>query len=97
MVELPQGVVVEVRRGGHNALSQLAGDMSRLDISGHIRIERKPKDLMPRVSQIIIHDGMPKIAIHESESIKTGLDALLEIENDATTIDALISLHELSE
>ena len=40
---------------------------------------------------------MPRIAIHESDSIKTGLEALLEIENDATTIDALISLHELSE
>ena len=96
MVELPQGVVVEVRRGGHDALSQLAGDMSRLGISGHIRIERKPKDMMPRVSQIIIQDGVPKVAIHESDAIKMGLDALLEIENDATTIDALISLHELS-
>ena len=97
MVELPQGVVVEVRRGGHDALSQLAGDMSRLDISGHIRIERKPKDMMPRVSQIVIHNGIPKIAIHESDSIKMGLEGLLEIENDATTIDALISLHELSD
>ncbi len=97
MVELPQGVVVEVRRGGHDALSQLAGDMSRLGISGHIRIERKPKDMMPRVSQIIIHNGIPKIAIHESDTIKLGLEALLEIENDATTIDALISLHELSD
>ena len=97
MVELPQGVVVEVRRGGHDALSQLAGDMSRLGISGHIRIERKPKDMMPRVSQIIIHNGIPKIAIHESDTIKMGLEALLEIENDATTIDALISLHELSD
>ena len=71
MVELPQGVVVEVRRGGHDALSQLAGDMSRLGISGHIRIERKPKDMMPRVSQIIIQNGIPKIAIHESDTIKT--------------------------
>ena len=97
MVELPQGVVVEVRRGGHDALSQLAEDMSRLGISGHIRIERKPKDMMPRVSQIIIQNGIPKIAIHESDSIKMGLEALLEIENDATTIDALISLHELSD
>ena len=70
MVELPQGVVVEVRRGGHDALSQLAGDMSRLDISGHIRIERKPKEMMPRVSQIVIQNGIPKIAIHESDLIK---------------------------
>tara|TARA_B100001564_G_scaffold245576_1_gene208232 strand:+ start:8220 stop:10235 length:2016 start_codon:yes stop_codon:yes gene_type:complete len=97
MVELPQGVVIEVRRGGHDALKQLAGDMSRLNVSGHIRIERKPKELMPRISQVIIQDGMPKIAIHESDAIKMGLEALLEIESDATAIDALISLHELSE
>ena len=97
MVELPQGVVIEVRRGGHDALRQLAGDMSRLGVSGHIRVERKPKELMPRISQIVIQDGIPKIAIHESDAIKTGLEALLEIESDATAIDALISLHELSD
>ena len=97
MVELPQGVVIEVRRGGHDALRQLAGDMSRLEVSGHIRVERKPKELMPRISQVVIKDGMPKIAIHESDVIKTGLEALLEIESDATAIDALISLHELSD
>lgn len=97
MVELPQGVVIEVRRGGHDALRQLAGDMSRLGVSGHIRIERKPKELMPRISQVVIRDGIPSIAIHESDMIKTGLEALLEIESDATAIDALISLHELSD
>lgn len=97
MVELPQGVVIEVRRGGHDALKQLAGDMSRLNVSGHIRVERKPKELMPRISQVIIQDGMPKIAIHESDAIKMGIEALLEIESDATAIDALISLHELSD
>ena len=87
MVELPQGVVIEVRRGGHDALKQLAGDMSRLNVSGHIRVERKPKELMPRISQVIIQDGMPKIAIHESDAIKMGIEALLEIESDATAID----------
>lgn len=97
MVELPQGVVIEVRRGGHDALRQLAGDMSRLEVSGHIRVERKPKELMPRISQVVIQGGIPKLAIHESDAIKVGLDALLEIESDATAIDALISLHELSD
>jgi len=96
MVELPQGVVIEVRRGSHDSLRQLAGDMSRLGISGHIRIERKPKELMPRVSQIVINNGVPAIAIHESDVIQMGLEALVEIESDATALDALISLHELS-
>jgi hypothetical protein len=88
MVELPQGVVIEVRRGGHDALRQLAGDMSRLQVSGHIRVERKPKESMPRISQVVIKGGYPSIAIHESEIIKTGVEALLEIESDATAIDA---------
>ena len=44
LVELPQGVVIEVRRGGHDVLAKLSSDMSRLGISGYIRIERIPKD-----------------------------------------------------
>lgn len=95
MVELPQGVVVEVRRGGHDALAKLSADMVRLGISGYIRIERRPKELMPRVSQVIIHDTQPKVAIHEADAVLGGLEALLEIERDSTALDALISLVEL--
>ncbi|MEC7255801.1 MAG: DUF835 domain-containing protein, partial [Candidatus Thermoplasmatota archaeon] len=96
MVELPQGVVIEVRRGGHDALAKLSADMMRLGISGYLRIERRPKNLLPRVSQILILDGQPKLAIHESDLVLGGLEALLEIERDAATLDALISLIELS-
>ena len=95
MVELPQGVVVEVRRGGHDALAKLSADMVRLGISGYIRIERRPKELMPRVSQVVIHDTQPKVAIHEADAVLGGLEALLEIERDSTALDALISLIEL--
>ena len=94
-MELPQGVVIEVRRGGHDALAKLAADMMQLDISGYIRIERRPKELMPRVSQVVIHDAQPKIAIHEGEAVLGGLEALLEIERDSAALDALISLVEL--
>ena len=94
-MELPQGVVIEVRRGGHDALAKLAADMMRLDISGYIRIERRPKELMPRVSQVVIHDAQPKIAIHEGDAVLGGLEALLEIERDSAALDALISLVEL--
>ncbi len=94
--ELPQGVVIEVRRGGHDALAKLAGDMARLGVSGYIRIERRPKDMIPRVSQVVIHESQPKLAIHETEVIIGGLEALLEIERDSTALDALISLVELS-
>ena len=96
LVELPQGVVIEVRRGGHDALAKLSADMIHLGISGYLRIERRPKNLLPRVSQILIIDGQPKLAIHESDLVLGGLEALLEIERDAATLDALISLIELS-
>jgi hypothetical protein len=96
MVELPQGVVIEVRRGGHDVLTKLSSDMSRLGVSGYIRIERRPKDKIPRVSQVIIHESQPKLAIHETESVVGGLEALLEIERDSAALDSLISLVELS-
>ena len=96
MVELPQGVTIEVRRGGHDALAQLSRDMNSLGISGYIRIERRPKELMPRVSQILILDGIPTLALHESDNIFVGLEALLEIERDSMALDSLISLVELT-
>ena len=96
MVELPQGVTIEVRRGGHDALAQLSQDMNSLGISGYIRIERRPKELMPRVSQILILDGIPTIALHESDILFVGLEALLEIERDSMALDSLISLVELT-
>lgn len=96
MVELPQGVIIEVRRGGHDALVQLSRDMNSLGISGYIRIERRPKELMPRVSQILILDGKPTLALHESDILFVGLEALLEIERDSMALDSLISLVELT-
>ena len=96
LVELPQGVVIETRRGGHDVLAKLFGDMSRLGITGYIRIERRPKHKTPRVSQVVIHESQPKLAIHETESLIGGLEALLEIERDSAALDALISLVELS-
>ena len=95
MVELPQGVVIEVRRGGHDALAKLAGDMTTLGISGYIRIERRPKGIIPRVSQVVINDAIPRIALHEADLLLTGLEALMEIERDSTALDALVSLVEL--
>lgn len=96
LVELPQGVVIEVRRGGHDALAKLFSDMARLGISGYIRIERRPKNMIPKVGQVLIHESQPKLAIHEAEAVLGGLEALLEIERDSSVLDALISLVELS-
>ena len=93
MVELAQGEVVESRRGGADILARLTNDMARLGRSGHIRIERRPKGIMPRVSQIVLREGRPILALHESDKLLTGLEALLEIESDCSALDATISLH----
>ena len=93
MVELAQGEVVESRRGGADILARLTNDMARLGRSGHIRIERRPKGIMPRVSQIVLREGNPILALHEADNLLTGLEALLEIESDCSALDATISLH----
>jgi len=93
MVELAQGEVVESRRGGADVLARLTNDMARLGRSGHIRIERRPKGIMPRVSQIVLREGRPILALHEADNLLTGLEALLEIESDCSALDATISLH----
>ena len=93
MVELAQGEVVESRRGGADILARLTNDMARLGRSGHIRIERRPKGIMPRVSQIVLREGRPILALHEADNLLTGLEALLEIESDCSALDATISLH----
>jgi len=93
MVELAQGEVVESRRGGADILARLTNDMARLGRSGHMRIERRAKGIMPRVSQIVLREGRPILALHESDKLLTGLEALLEIESDCSALDATISLH----
>lgn len=96
MVELPQGDVIEVRRGGPESLRLLSTDMARLGTSGYIRIERRPKEQMPRIGHIAFKEGKPMFALHEADVISMSLEALLDIENDAALLDALLAIHELS-
>jgi len=95
MVELPQGDVTEVRRGGPETLRLLSIDMARLGTSGYIRIERRPKEQMPRIGIIAFREGKPMLALHEADAITMSLEALLDIESDAVLIDALLAIHEL--
>ncbi|MDG1537172.1 MAG: DUF835 domain-containing protein [Candidatus Poseidoniaceae archaeon] len=95
MVELPQGDVTEIRRGDRDALRLLSADFAKLATTGFIRTERKPKEQMPRVGHILFVEGHPILAIHEAEAIVFGLEALLEIEDDAAPLDALVAIHEL--
>ena len=95
MVELPQGDVTEVRRGGPESLRILSMDIARLGTSGYIRIERRPKEQMPRIGLIVFLEGKPMLALHEADAITMSLEALLDIESDAALVDALLAIHEL--
>ncbi|MGB1990599.1 MAG: DUF835 domain-containing protein [Candidatus Poseidoniaceae archaeon] len=94
MVELPMGNIIEERRGGTGALSTLLNEMVKLGVNGYIRCERTPKDMMPRVGQVVIQHGEICIAIHEEKAILEGVDALIEIESDCQELDCLIQLIE---
>jgi len=92
MAELPRGSMLETRRGGPDVLRTLVKDFFSESQSGYIRIERIPKERLPRIGQIIISNGEPLSAIHEQEAIHLGIDALIEIEEDAMHIDAILTI-----
>jgi hypothetical protein len=92
MAELPRGTMIETRRGGPDVLRTLVMDFLSQSQDGYIRIERIPKDRLPRVGQIIISNGEPLSAIHEQEVINLGVDALIELEEDAMHIDSIITI-----
>jgi len=95
MVELPQGDVTEVRRGGPDSLQLPSSDIARLSTTGYLRIERRPKEQMPRIGHIAFKEGIPMMAVHEATSISMALEALLDIESDCALLDSLLAVHEL--
>ena len=97
MVELPHGIIVDERRGSATILNTLVGEMTKLGSDGYIRCERTPSDSMPRVGQVMISKGVVSAAIHESDVILEGLDALIEIEADSMEIDSRLQSVESSD
>ena len=94
MVELPQGNIIEERRGGAGILATLVNEMVKLKSSGYIRCERTPTEAMPRVGQVVVSNGSVSAAIHESDAILEGVDALIEIETDCLELDCVLQLIE---
>ena len=94
MVEFPQGHIIEERRGGASVLASLIAEMVKLDSSGIIRTERKPENMMPRVGQVIVQKGAMIAAIHDSEEVIEGLQALVEVEDDCLELDCIIQISE---
>ncbi|MDC0056286.1 DUF835 domain-containing protein [Deltaproteobacteria bacterium] len=94
MVELPSGNIEETRRGGPDVLQVMVQDLVSSSADGYIRSERKPESSLPRIGYLVFREGQPAMALHEGEIIRLGLDALMELEEDAMSIEALLTLHQ---
>ena len=96
-MELPHGIIVDERRGSMTILSILVDEMIRVKSNGYIRCERTPSEAMPRVGQLIIYNGALAAAIHESDVILHGLEALVEIEADSIELDCKLQSIEVKD
>ena len=91
------GDVLESRRGGVDVLRHLAQELATLKQNGSIQIIRNIPNVGERVGHLLIFDGTLAAAFHHADKNRLGIEALLEIESDASTLDATMSLHEMSE
>ena len=91
------GDVLETRRGGVDVLRHLAHELATLERNGSIKIHREIPDVGERIGHLLIFDGSLAAAFHRADTERYGIEALLEIESDASALDATMSLHEMSE
>ena len=91
------GDVLESRRGGVDVLRHLAQELATLERNGSIQIQRNIPDVGLREGHLLVFDGSLAAAFHRAEIPRYGIEALLEIESDAMALDAVMSLHELTE
>ena len=91
------GDVLETRRGGVDVLRHLARELATLERNGSIQIVRNIPEVGRRVGHLLIFDGSLAAAFHQGDANRVGIEALLEIESDASALDAQMSLHEMTE
>ena len=91
------GDVLESRRGGVDVLRHLAQELATLEQNGSIQIIRNIPNVGERIGHLLIFDGTLAAAFHHADKNRLGIEALLEIESDASTLDATMSLHEMNE
>ncbi len=97
MSDFVPGDVLETRRGGVDVLRHLARELATLEKNGSIQIQRNIPDVGQRIGHLLIFDGSLAAAFHHADADRYGIEALLEIESDASALDATMSLHEMSE
>ena len=93
MVQLPPGRIEETRRGGADVLQIMVRDLIANEGDGYIRIERRPESGLPRIGYMVFRDGQPSMALHESDIDRSAIEALMELEEDAMSIDAILTTH----
>ena len=96
MFDFKPGDVLESRKGGANTLRHLAQELATLERDGSILIERQIPGIGVRTGHLLIFDGTLASAFHQADATRFGIEALLEIESDASALDATVSLHEMS-
>jgi len=96
MFDFKPGDVLESRKGGANTLRHLAQELATLQRDGSILIERQIPGIGIRTGHLLIFDGTLASAFHQADATRYGIEALLEIESDASALDATVSLHEMS-
>lgn len=97
MFDFKPGDILESRKGGANTLRHLAQELATLERNGSILIERSIPGIGTRTGHLLIFDGTLASAFHQADTSRYGIEALLEIESDASALDATVSLHEMSE
>jgi len=97
LVDFVPGDVLETRRGGVDVLRHLAQELATLERHGSIKILRNIPEVGQRIGHLLIYDGSLAAAFHDADIPRAGIEALLEIETDASALDAQMSLHEMSE
>ena len=97
MPDFVPGDVLETRRGGVDVLRHLARELATLERNGSIQILRNIPEVGQRIGHLLIFDGSLAAAFHNADVERYGIEALLEIESDASALDATMSLHEMTE
>jgi len=97
LMDFVPGDVLESRRGGVDVLRHLAQELATLERNGSIQIKRSIPNVGERTGHLLIFDGTLAAAFHHADTARYGIEALLEIESDASTLDATMSLHEMTE
>jgi len=97
LVDFIPGDVLETRRGGVDVLRTLAQELATLERHGSIKIIRNIPEVGQRIGHLLVYDGTLAAAFHDADTTRFGIEALLEIETDASALDAQMSLHEMSE